>query len=412
MSVELNWAGNVELAPGPVARPASLAELQELVAGSRRVRVVGTRHSFSAVAAADEGGVLVSLERLREPATIDASGQVRVTGPAPYAELVATVAAAGRALPNLGSLPHISVAGAIATGTHGSGDARRSLSAAVTALELVGADGSLRTIRRGDADFPGSVVALGLLGVVTSVTLETVPAERMRQDVYRGLPWDALVGEYAAITAAGESVSVFLGSWGEGTGTVFVKRAAGSPQPEELAGARRALQPVPIIEGMSLDALTVQGAEADWHEVLPHFRWDAPPSNAGDELQSEYFVAREHAPAALEALRGLAAGIDPLLLVTELRTVAADDLWLSMASGRASTAIHFTWRHDVPGVTALLPDLERALAPFDVRPHWGKLFSTRPGPSAYPRLADFRELVTGYDPAGTFSNAVTRRVLA
>lgn len=406
--MERNWAGNVDLA-GEVRRPGTLAELQELVAASPRIRAVGTRHSFSPLAQAAEGGVLVSLERLAEPATIDADGLVRVVGPVPYAALVDVVAAAGRALPNLGSLPHISVIGAVSTGTHGSGDARRTLSAAVTAIDLVGADGSLRTVARGDAEFPGSVVALGLLGIVTAVTIETVPAARMRQDVYPALAWDDLVAGYADVTAAGESVSVFLESWAAGLGRVFVKRHAGEPA-EALRGARRATEPVPIIAGSSMAALTVQGVDDDWHRVLPHFRSDAAPSNAGDELQSEYFVAREHAPAALRALRGLAPAVDPLLLVTELRTVAADDLWLSGASGRDTTAIHFTWRFDPAGVAAVLPGIEEALRPFDPRPHWGKLFSPGLRPS-HPRLPDFRDLVGAHDPAGVFGTAFTAHLL-
>jgi len=407
---ERNWAGNVELAD-EIARPESLAELQELVATSRRIRAVGSRHSFSEVARVADGGVLVSLERLAEPVTVTADGMVRIAGPLPYAAVVGPVAAAGRALPNLGSLPHISVVGAVSTGTHGSGTRRRSLAAAVVAIELVGADGSLRRVERGDAEFAGSVVALGRLGIITAITLETVPAERLRQDVYEPFHWGELVSACDEVMAAGESVSVFLDSWHAGVGRVFVKRAAGIPA-DTLRGASRADRPVPIIPGSDMDALTVQGAEGEWHRILPHFRADSPPSNAGEELQSEYFVDRSDAAAALAAVRRLAARIDPLLLVTELRTIAADDLWLSGAQGRETLAIHFTWRPDIRGVAAVLPGIEAALQPFSPRAHWGKLFSSRLRvAAAYPRMRDFRALVAERDPTGRFGSAFTDRVL-
>jgi xylitol oxidase len=155
------------------------------------------------------------------------------------------------------------------------------------------------------------------------------------------------------------------------------------------------------------------GVPGRWLDRLPHFRRDAPPSNAGDELQSEYFVARHDAPSALRALRGLATSIAPVLLVSEVRSIAADELWLSGAYGRDTIALHFTWRNDPVGVAALLPTIEAALAPFDARPHWGKLSAAGGGTSIerYPRGADFRALVEAEDPEGRFTNPYLERVL-
>ncbi|MDF2710313.1 MAG: FAD-binding protein [Nonomuraea muscovyensis] len=394
-----NWAGNVAFRAGGVRRPATLDELRRLVAGGPRVRALGSGHSFSDVA--DTSGELVRLDRMPQEIALDgAAGRVRVGAGVTYARLAAALHAGGFALAAMASLPHISVAGSVATGTHGSGDGNRSLSAAVSGLELVTADGSLVTLERGDADFPGAVVALGALGVVTTLTLDVVPAYELRQYVLEDLPWDAPFDE---VLAAGHSVSLFT-DWS--TVRVWLKRR------EELAagerwGARPADGPRHPVPGMPADACTAQlGAPGPWHERLPHFRAEAPPSSAGDELQSEFALPRACLGDALAALHALGDRIRPALQISEVRTVAADDLWLSPFHGRDSVAVHFTWVGDWAVVRPVLRLVEDALAPFDPRPHWGKLFTR--WPACPPRFA---ELVRRYDPDGKFGNDFVRRLV-
>lgn len=398
--MEHNWAGNTAYRAREIVRPGSVDALRELVADRERVRALGSRHSFNDLA--DGPGTLVSLEDL--PAEVVVTGQqVSVPAGVRYGVLAEFLQERGLALPNMASLPHISVAGAVATGTHGSGDANGCLSTTVAGLELVTASGELRTVRRGDAEFAGSVVALGALGVVTRVTLDVLPTFEVRQQVYVDVPWPGLVGELAGVFASGYSVSVFT-NW-RGAAQVWVKSTGPVTLPFTPADG-----PVHMLAGESVAAVTEQGGRpGPWLDRLPHFRLGHKPS-AGAELQTEYLLPRESAPEALTRLRAMADRIAPLLQITELRTVAADDLWLSPACGRNAMAIHFTWRLDVPGVTAFLPDLEAALLPLGARPHWGKLFHTTEISSLYPQWTEFTELRAHHDPAGKFTNAFLTRL--
>ena len=392
--MEQNWAGNVAYQAREVARPRTLSALQEVVAERDHVRALGSRHSFSEVA--DGPGTLVSLEEL--PAEITVSDQ-QVTVPAAtrYGVLAEFLQERGLAVPNMASLPHISVAGAIATATHGSGDANGCLSTSVAGLELVTATGGLRRVWRGDPEFAGSVVALGALGIVTSVTLDVRPAFEVRQQVYVEVPWPALVAELDSVFASGYSVSVFT-DW-TGPAQVWVKSLDEVSLPYKPAEG-----PVHMLAGESVAAVTEQGGvPGPWLDRLPHFRLGHKPS-AGAELQSEYLLPRSSAVAALDRLRAMAPSISPLLQISELRTVAADNLWLSPANGRDVMGVHFTWKLDVPGVTAVLPSVEEALLPLGARPHWGKVFHTREVAPLYPQWTDFVELRAHHDPKGKFGN--------
>jgi xylitol oxidase len=408
-----NWSGTYEYRATAVEAPTTIEDVQALVARSPKIRALGTRHSFNDLA--DTEGVLVTTTEIAPDFAIDTDRRIVTVGAGTrYAAVATSLTEEGWALHNMGSLPHISVAGAVATGTHGSGDLNGNLSTAVRGLQLVGPDGSLRWVRHGDPDFDGSVVALGLLGVVVRVELAIEPSYLVRQDVYRGLPWATLLADVPAITSAGYSVSVFTDWVTDPINQVWVKRRVQSLDetvPEELAGATRVSGATQILESED-DNTTQQGIAGAWSARLPHFRIDSTPSN-GDEIQTEYFVAHDDAAAALEAVRALGRDIAPHLLVTELRTIAADDLWMSMASGRASLAIHFTFRNEPAAVEALCPRIEAALAPFAPRPHWGKV-NTVPKAvvaSRYPRFADFRALVARIDPEGKFRGPSTDALL-
>lgn len=394
-----NWAGNTAFTAARIHHPTSLDELRRLVADAPRVRALGSGHSFNDVA--DSPGELVRLDRMPHLVEIDsAAARVRVGAATTYARLATELHAAGFALANLASLPHISVAGSVATGTHGSGPGNQSLSAAVRALELVTADGSLVTLERGHDDFPGAVVALGALGVVTALTLDLVPAFELRQYVREDVPDDAPLDE---VMADGYSVSLFTDYRAT---RAWIKRRDELPG-GDWHGARPADGPRHPVPGMPAESCTAQlGVPGPWHERLPHFRPDAPPSSAGNELQSEWLLDRADGAAALRELRAAGDRIRPVLQISEVRTIAADDLWLSPSYGRDSVAFHFTWVKDPEAVLPVIKLVEDVLAPFGPRPHWGKLFSRRP---AVPDR--FRDLVRRYDPDGVFANAFTRSLL-
>jgi xylitol oxidase len=400
-----NWAGNIAFGAG-VTSPRSVGEVQDLVRRARKVRAVGSRHSFNRIA--DTDGTLVSLQHLNRLVGIDADARtVTVEGGITYGQLCPLLEAEGFALANLASLPHISVAGACATATHGSGNANRNLAGAVSALEIVTAEGEMLRLRRGDPGFEGAVVHLGGLGIVTAVTLDIVPRFEVRQDVFIEMPFRALVDNFEAVSAAAYSVSAFTRWRGDSIAQVWLKSRTGLPAPTgDFFGARAAetaCHPIPTID----PAPTTQqlGVAGPWHERLPHFRMAFTPS-AGEELQSEYFVGRADAPAALHALKAIEEVFAPPLMISEIRTIAADALWMSPCHRRDSVAFHFTWLRDWPAVQAVLPAIEEALAPFGARPHWGKLFTMAPADvqARYERLADFRALLARHDAEGKFRN--------
>ncbi|MBK3645219.1 D-arabinono-1,4-lactone oxidase [Streptomyces sp. MBT33] len=406
-----NWAGNITYTAKELHRPHSLDALGALVAGSPKVRVLGSGHSFNEIAEPGAEGVLLSIAALPPVIDVDTAARtVRVSGGVRYAELARAVDAHGLALPNMASLPHISVAGSVATGTHGSGVGNGSLASAVREVELVTADGSTVTVGRGDERFDGAVTSLGALGVVTALTLDLEPSYEVEQHVFTELPLNGL--DFEKVAAAAYSVSLFT-DWREpGFRQVWLKRRTDQPLPgfPWAAPATEKLHPVP---GMPAVNCTEQfGVPGPWHERLPHFRAEFVPSS-GAELQSEYLLPRQYALDALHALDAIRGTVAPVLQTCEVRTVAADTQWLSPAYGRDTVALHFTWFEDTAAVLPVVRRVEEALDGFDARPHWGKVFAV---PAAvlrgrYPRLGDFRALARELDPAGKFSNAFVRDVL-
>lgn len=407
MLEEYNWAGNLRYSSAGITMPTSVDELREVVAAAPAVRALGTRHSFNRIA--DTTGVLVNLEKLDgEPVLDTAARTVTVDAGTRYGELAGFLGEHGFALHNMASLPHISVAGAVATATHGSGT--RNLASAVAALELVTADGNLLTVDRNSPDFNAMVVSLGALGVFTRVTLDIEPAYEVRQDVFTHLPWQALEENFDEVMSAAYSVSVFGDFAGATASQVWLKSRMDADQPHSgksrFFGAEASTEPRNPVPGMSPVNCSVQlGMPGSWSDRLSHFRLGFVPSN-GEELQSEYLVDRSAAVEALRALRALSGRIAPLVQVCEIRTVAADKLWLSSSYGRDTVGFHFTWKPQQDAVEALLPELEACLAPFHARPHWGKLFTLeyRELAQLYPRLGDFRQLARTLDPQGKFVN--------
>ena len=406
-SPDRNWAGNYTYRAQKMHRPSTTEQLQEIIVNAPCVRVLGSRHSFNDIADSRE---LITLEDMPMDVVVDhATDTVSFNAALKYGELVETLTNEGVALHNLASLPHISVAGAVATATHGSGETNGNLATAVAGLELVTSGGEIIEISRGEPDFDGLVVGLGALGAVTRITLDVEPAYEVRQRVFEGLSWKALFEHFDEIMNRGYSVSVFT-RWGETVDQVWVKsRATGEPEQieDDLFGAVAAAVDRHPILGLDASSCTPQlGRPGPWAERLPHFRMGFTPSS-GEELQSEYLFERRYAVEAIEAVRSLAAQIRPLLQVSEIRTVAADRLWMSMNYGQDTVGIHFTWKPERDAVEDMLVQLESVLAPFEARPHWGKLFNADAEVIAplYERMPDFIRLVERLDPRGAFRNS-------
>jgi xylitol oxidase len=400
-----NWAGNYRYEAARVHLPDSVQAVQEIVNSSVRLKAVGVRHSFNSIA--DSSEAQISLESFHQM-TLDAEAlTVRLGAGVRYGELAVFLNREGFALHNLASLPHISVVGACATGTHGSGIRNGNLSTAVSRIQMVTGHGELVELSR-DHDgerFLAAVVGLGALGVVTAVELNVEPNFEVRQAVYEGLPFAVLEHHLEDVFSLGYSVSLFTDWQNDRATQMWVKRRiAELPFEPELFGALPAREKVHPLPGHPAESCTEQlGVAGPWHQRLPHFRMDFTPSS-GEELQTEYFVPLEHGYEAIRAVEVLRDRITPLLFVSELRTVAADHLWLSPCYRRPSLAIHFTWKPQWEAVREVLPLIETALAPFDPRPHWAKLFVMHPA-NSYARMDDFRDLAEWYDPSFKFRNA-------
>src|SRR5271155_4875697 len=338
---------------------------------------------------------------MNEVVTIDpAAHTVTVAGSITYGQLAPYLDSHGFALHNLASLPHISVVGACMTATHGSGEKNGNLSTAVSALEIVTASGDvLKLSRAHDGEsFSGAVAGLGALGVVTSITLDVQPSYMMRQYVYENLPLSALQDHFDAVESSAYSVSLFTDWQKQRINEVWIKTRV-EPGVEfhampEFFGAKLAARNLHPIADLSAENCTEQmGVPGPWYERLPHFRMGFTPS-AGKELQSEYFVPRRNAVDAILAVERLRDQITPHLLISEIRTIAADELWMSTCYRQPSVTIHFTWKPDWQAVKRLLPVIEKELSPYQPRPHWGKLFTLPPAEfrSRYEKLDDFIQL--------------------
>jgi alditol oxidase len=429
-----NWAGNVAFGAADLYRPATLGQLQAVVARTRRLRVLAAGHSFNDLA--DSPGAQLSLAGLPPEVEIDSAARLaRISAGLSYAELAGRLDRQGFALRNLASLPHISVAGACATATHGSGATLPNLAVAVAGLTLVTAEGDRVELSRQDDWFDGAVVHLGALGVVARLVLDLVPSFDVAQRVYEDLPLEVLGDHFTDLMASSYSVSLFTDWRGPRLTQLWLKqRLPDSPQPARpahlasstlsaplapsitqeswftAAPAPAARHPVP---GVPADPCTQQlGVPGRWYDRLPHFRPEFRPS-AGDELQSEYLLPAEHAVPALHALNEIRACLASVLLICEIRVVAADRLWLSPCYRQDSVAFHFTWIADAAAVLPVVTLTERQLAPFAARPHWGKVFTTPPEilRSGYDRLPDFADLMRRLDPSGKFRNAYSYRWL-
>lgn len=406
-----NWAGNIRYSTGNLHQAETVEQVREFIRSRDSLRVLGSRHCFNRIA--DSSQALLSLRPMDGISEIDPKARTVTVGPGvTYGQLCPILHEKGFALHNLASLPHISVAGACATATHGSGVKLGNLATAVSGLEVVTADGSVLNLSAkidGDA-FLGAVVHLGALGAVTKVTLDVEPTFAMRQHVYVDMPMAKMADHFEEIMASGDSVSLFTDWRDRRINEVWIKSRVGeggSPAAApEFHGATLATRDLhPIAELSAVNCTAQMGVPGPWYDRMPHFRMGFTPSR-GDELQAEYFVPLKDAVEAISAIERLHDRISPHLFISELRTIAADRLWMSPAYQRPSLSIHFTWKPEWDAVRELLPVIEKELAPFDPRPHWGKLFTMAPAQlqSRYERLDDFKALLQEHDPRGKFRN--------
>ena len=407
----VNWAGNLAYAAERLLVPDTVAQAQEMVRAATKLRVLGSRHCFNDIA--DTPDTQISLERMRRMVSVDKTARrVTVEGGIRYSDLCPLLHAEGYAVHNLASLPHISIAGAAATATHGSGNVG-SLPTAIAAIEFIDSAGDLVTLERGkDDSFAGAAVNLGAIGVVTKITLDIEPAFTVRQDLYQDLPVSEVAANFDAIMDSGYSVSLFT-DWNDDLIEQLWVKTKGDTfaSPATFFGGQRAtknLHPIGALDAVHCtDQLGVAGS---WFERLPHFKIGSTPAS-GEELQIEYFVPREHAVGAVKALARIGDRLAPLLMISEVRTIAADDFWMSPFYRRPSVAFHFSFQKDWPGVRPMLLGIEEQLAPFHPVPHWGKLFAMPAATiqSRYSRLPDFRDLLGTHDPQGKFRNGFVDR---
>jgi xylitol oxidase len=406
-----NWAGNLTYSTDRLREAASVEQIRSLLRSQEKWKVLGSRHCFNSIA--DSRHNLLSLKADLDRVAVDEQARtVTVDASTRYGQLSPLLDRKGFALHNLASLPHISIAGACSTATHGSGETSGNLATAVSAVEFVTASGDLvKLSRNSDGEtFRGAVVGLGALGVITRITLDLQPAFAVRQYVYQNLPIAQMKSHFDAIQASGYSVSLFTDWKDQRINEVWIKsRVGAAPEfaaPAEFYGAKLATRNLHPIAELSAENCTEQmGVPGPWYDRLPHFRMGFTPS-AGKELQAEYFVPRRNAVDAILAVERLHEQVSPHLLISEIRTIAADDLWMSPCNGQPCVAIHFTWKQDWPAVRRLLPVIEKELSPYQAKPHWGKLFTVAPSDlrSRYPRMPDFVRLATKFDPKGKFRN--------
>lgn len=408
-----NWSGNLRFGARRFHTPHTISEIQDIVRDSDHVKILGTRHSFNNIA--DCQTDLVSLESVVPTISLDTTGQkVTVGAGVTYGDISSFLQGSGWGLHNLASLPHITIAGAISTATHGSGNANGNLATAVSGIKWIAPDGSIVEHSREchGENFEGMVVGLGGLGVLVEISLEIQPAYEMRQIVFENLPWPDLGRDFEAIMASAYSVSLFTDWQSDTLDQIWLKqRESDPPEPAWTRNAAPAPDKRHPIRNRPAEGCTAQmGTSAPWSDILTHFQLAYTPSH-GDELQSEYFVSRERGLEAVEAVKSLKKELAPCLKISEIRTVASDSLWMSPCYGRDTVAIHFTWQQDWPTVREVLPMIEEQLAPLDARPHWGKLFKMAPGAlqSLYPKHPNFRRLLREHDPGGKFVNPFLER---
>ncbi|MCP9745122.1 FAD-binding protein [Lacihabitans sp. CS3-21] len=404
-----NWAGNYTYSTDNLVAPKTVEELQELIKSYKKVKGLGTMHCFNGIA--DSKFNQISTAALNKVISLDKENEtITVESGIKYGEFCEYLDKNGFALHNLASLPHISVAGACSTSTHGSGISNGSLATAAIALEMVNGKGEVvrLTKEKNREEFLMAIVSLGALGIITKVTLKVQPTFKMKQVVYQNMPMAALEKDFEKIMASGYSVSLFTDWKNKNVSEVWIKVKSDDVKEfaPEFYGAKLANKNLhPIASADPVNCTDQMGVDGTWFERMPHFKMGFTPSS-GKELQAEYFVNIKDAYQAFMAVEKLNEKVSPLLFITEIRTIAGDEIPMSPFYKKTCLAIHFTWKQEVNAVMALLPEVEKALEPFGARPHWGKVFTLQPFvlQGRIEKLNEFKALMIKHDPEGKFRN--------
>lgn len=403
-----NWAKNITFSSQNYIEIENLTQLQKVIESSNKLKVIGTGHSFSEIA--DTTGTLISLKNLDAEIEIDEKSQtVRVSAGTSYANLAKYLEKNGWALSNLASLGEITIAGAVMTGTHGSGSDNKVLSDSVVAIEMILASGDKFVIDRKDfAQFPGFVVSFGALGVFTKLTLKIVKSFSVKQVVYENIPIQSVLENFNEIFDRPYSASYFSNWSPKNTGQIWMKfldnEKFSELQSNAYGGNLALTNQHPVKVNHPGNCTEQMGVAGKWLFRLPHFKLDSSPAS-GDEVQTEYLVDRDYVQGYINELTKIGEDIAARVYATEIRTMSSDDLWLSGAYGRETVGFHFTWKK-TSEVKDFLPVIENILGKNKGRPHWGKLFST---PRAqlierYPKYEEFRQLIQKYDSGNKFRN--------
>jgi FAD-linked oxidoreductase len=424
-----NWAGNQTAAPRRELTPRSAAEVAAAVTGAARdgltVRMTGSGHSFTPVAATD--GVLLRPDGLRAVRSVDpAAGLVTVEAGCQLRVLNEYLRGQGLALQNMGDIQEQTAAGAIQTGTHGTGRDLGGIAAQVTGLELVRGDGELVSCsaEQDGKLFQAARIGLGALGVLTAVTFRVVPAFLLtaREEP---MPWAEVITRLDELTSDNEHFEFYWFPHTDGCLTKRNNRAAGPARP--LPGWRYRLDDeflsntlfgltcrlgqrypgtIPAINGIATRALGARQYTDTSHRVF------TSPRRVRFKEQ-EYAVPREHLAAVLAEVRALFARRDwRISFPIEIRVAPPDDIWLSTAYGRATGYIAIHVFHQAPHED-YFREVEAVMTAVGGRPHWGKMH-TRDAAylrGVYPRFADFVALRDELDPARRFGNTYLDQVL-
>jgi len=408
-----NWAGNLTFSAKEYIEIDSISKLQSIVSKASGVKVLATGHSFNDIA--DTNQTQISIKNLSNKIEIDSIKKV-VLVPAgmQYADVCRYLETKGWALFNTASLGEITVAGAMLTGTHGSGSNNPVLSDCVEGIEMVLESGEIFNISREDSDeFFGFVISLGALGVFTKLKLKIVESFSIKQFVYENIGIQSISENFDDVFDKSYSVSYFSNWKKNSTGQIWMKFLDNNNFPQlpsvwldgNIANANQ--HPVKVNDpSPCTDQMGVSGK---WLYRLPHFKLDSSPAS-GDEVQTEYLVDRAYVSHYIDELSNIGDEIAARVYATEIRTIKADDLWLSGAHGRQTVGFHFTWKKS-DSLQTFLPKIEEILGNHNGRPHWGKLFST-PRENLigrYPKYSNFEDLLKKYDPNKKFRNSFINR---
>jgi len=426
-----NWSGTVHAQPAQVLTPRDTGEVAEVVARAaargRQVTAVGAGHSFTPVAEARD--LQLRLDHLTGIVAVEPGGRVRVRAGTRLRGLSAALAQHGLALANLGDIDVQTIAGAVATGTHGTGARFGGLATQVVAMEVVRGDGSVVQIgsRPGSPPVTAAAVGLGALGVVTELTLQCVPAYTLHAvEDTASLP-DVLEG-LAERVAAHDHYEFYWFPHTDGCLTKTNTRVAAQVPERPLPSWRRFAEDEVLTNGVYAVVNELGRLRPRWVPGLNRLSVRALSRREYDDLaprvfassrrvrfvESEYAVPAEAAASVVQELRDWVDRHEDVAVQfpVEVRFAAADDVWLSTAYGRASAYIAVHQFHCSPARSYFraFADIARA---HGGRPHWGKLHgeSAATLAASYPRMADFRRLRDELDPGRVFANRYLTRVL-